>query len=341
MYKIKYHFLIFALYIYFLYLFSGLFLLIPISLSNFYDKRYGFFIKNIFYINIAFCLKYIYGTEIYINSNTILNELINEKDQIIVTQNHFSEIDYLFLSYIFTNLNSITKIFNFKYIYMAKKFVGSAFIGAGLFSFFTRDIYLVRDISRDHDNLVSNNNADILYMFPEGTCFNYNTKKISDEFIKKNNLMYLKYHLYPRLTGLFTLLKTHRAYKKIYDLTLTYDTIPKDKLGSIYKFHNFFTDCEFPTKIYMKIKKYNIKTNILFSNKIDLIYKNKDKFIESFDQNQNFFKKINFNLYVGFGSFIFSNIIGLFSLYLFFSFSFIKLIFVLQIVLYLAYFNLN
>ncbi len=335
---IKYKFLFVSLYIYLIYLLSGLLLLTPITIINFYDKKYGFAIKNIYYISMGWIIKNILGTEIFVNSNELVQNLVKEKDQIIVTQNHFSEIDYMFLSYFITNLNSIANLINYKMIFVAKKFVGIAFLGVGLISLLSKDLYLNRDIQIDHNNLKYNNDANILYIFPEGTCFNSYTKKISDQYVKSNNLIKFNYLLYPRLTGMFTLLKTHKKYKNVYDLTVMFDSIPKDKLLIPHKFYHFFYQHDFPSRVFINIQKYKLATDLNFEPKIKEIFKNKDKFIQDFDLINNKFEKINYNQNLAITSFIISNITMGISLYLYYNYNFIKTLYFFQAVFYLITF---
>ncbi len=335
---IKYKFLLVSLYIYFLYLSSGLLLLTPITIINLFDKKYGFAVKNIFYISTAWIIKNILGTEIFVNSNQLVKDMVNEDKQIIITQNHFSEIDYMFLSYFITNLNSISKIINYKMIFVAKKFVGYAFLGVGLISLLSKDLYLNRNIQIDHLNLKYNNDADILYIFPEGTCFNSYTKKISDKYTKANNLIKFNYLLYPRLTGIYTLLKTHKKYRTLYDLTVMFDTINKNNLIVPHKFYQFFYQYDFPSRVFVDVQKYKISTGLHFESKIEEIFKNKDKFIKDFDPVNNKFEKIIFNNHNAFISFFISNIIMICSLYLYFNYNFIKTLYLLQIIFYLTTF---
>ena len=90
-------------------------------------------------------------------------------------------------------------------------------MGNGIFGLFSKDIYLNRNIELDKKNLKNNNNANLVYIFPEGTVFNKDTKIKSDIYCKNNNLPIYKYHLYPRITGIETIYKYHPYYQKIYD----------------------------------------------------------------------------------------------------------------------------
>jgi hypothetical protein len=223
-------------------------------------------------------------------------------------------------------------------MFVAKKLVGYVFTGIGLFSLFSKDLYLNRDINYDYLTIKSHNNSNLLYIFPEGTCFNNFTKKKSNEFIENNNLIKYKYHLYPRLTGLFTLLKNHHKYKIIYDLTVMYDTIPKNDLGKVYKFYHFFYKYNFPTRVFINIKKYDIDNITNFDKKIEYIFNKKDLFIKKFDINHNQFYLLNYNFFIGFNCFMISLFIFIYSLYLFFNYSFIKTLYSSQLILYFIHF---
>ncbi len=338
---IKIKFLLLFLYIYINYLMSALILMTPVSFLNLYSQNYGFGIKNIYFISIAFVLKYIMGTEVFVNSNKLVNSLIKEDRQVIVIQNHFSEIDYFFISYFLTNFKNFYELFRFKTIFVAKKLVGNILIGVGMFSLLSKDLYLKRDIKCDYKNICSNNDANLLYIFPEGTCFNFITKKISDKYTKKNNLTKFKYHLYPRTTGIYNLMKSHPKYNIVYDFTVMYDTITKDELYNVHKFHHFLYKYEFPSRIFINIRKYNLNINDEFENKIEDIFESKDNFIKNFDINKNKFDKINFHYEMGLTCFIMSNLITIISIYLYYKYDFIRTLFFFEFISYLIYYNQN
>ncbi len=336
---IKFKFLFISIYIYIIYLFSGLLLLTPVSLLNIYYSDYGFGIKNIFYITVSFILKNIMGTEVFVNSTNLANDLIKEKRQIVVIQNHFSEIDYLFVSYFLTNFKNFYQVFRYKMIFVAKKLVGNIFIGVGLLSLLSKDLYIKRDIEYDYEKICSDNNANLLYIFPEGTCFNSFTKKISDKYTKKNNLIKYKYHLYPRMTGIYSLMKSHEKYKVVYDFSVIYDTIPKRDLYSVHKFHHFFTNTEFPSRVFINIRKYNLDINNGFEEKMQEIFTSKDKFIKNFDINKNKFEKISINNDLGICCFIITNITTILSIFLYYKYNFIRTLYVFYILFYFIYYN--
>lgn len=336
---IKIKFLLLSLYIYINYLMSALVLMTPVSFLNLYTQNFGFGIKNIYFISIAFMLKYIIGTEVFVNSNNLANSLIKEDRQVIVIQNHFSEIDYFFISYFLTNFKNFYHLFKFKTIFVAKKLVGNILLGVGMFSLLSKDLYLKRDIKCDYEKICSNNDANLLYIFPEGTCFNFMTKKISDKYTKKNNLTRFKYHLYPRTTGIYNLMKSHPKYSVIYDFTVLYDTINKDNLFKVHKFHHFLYNCEFPSRIFINIRKYKLDIHDGFKNKLEDIFESKDSFIKNFDINKNKFEKINFHYEMGLTCFIISNLITIISIYLYYNYNFIRTLFFFQILSYLIFYN--
>ncbi len=322
-----------------MYLMSSLMLFTPITLLNIYNQNIGFAIKNMFYISVSFCLKYFLNTEVFINSNRAALDLINENRQVIIIQNHFSEIDYMFVSYFLTNFKNFYQVFRYKMIFVAKKLVGNIFIGLGIFSLLSKDLYLNRDIKSDYTKISSNNNANLLYIFPEGTCFNSFTKKISDKFTKKNKLIKFKYHLYPRTTGIHTIMKSNPKYNIVYDFTVMFDTVDKKDLYQIHKFHDFVFKYDFPSRVFININKYNLNLGDHFNQRLEHIYYKKDNFIKKFDVNQNKFKKINYHFEMGLTCFIFSNFITIISLFLYFKYDFFRTLYFFEILLYLIYFN--
>ncbi len=333
-------FFIAAIYIYFLSIFSGLFLFVPVVFLKIYNENLGNFFKNIFYINSSFIIKNFLNTEVFVNSNKLVKQLVNEQKQILLTQNHFTEIDYFFMSWFLTNLDSLRNIFYYNFINVAKKFVGNVFIGIGFLSLISKDIYLCRDIKKDYKVLSKNNDCNLIYIFPEGTCFNKFTRKKSDMFVKENNLVKYKYHLYPRITGLYTIVKNHKKFRTIYDLTVVYDSIDKKNIGEVYRFFDFFTKYDFPNRVYINIQNYQLDNSADLQSIVEYIYMKKDTFIHKFKPDQNQFEKMSYNKNVALVCFIFINILSYFSFKLFIQYDFVRSLYCIQILAYLIYFNL-
>jgi hypothetical protein len=273
--------------------------------------------------------------KLYVNSNKLAYELVNNDEQVILIQNHISEIDFLCLSLFMLNIKNL---FNFKLISVIKKNIGLFMLGFGLMSALSRDLYLDRNINLDKQILKKNNNSNLLYMFPEGTCYNEKTKRISNEYVKKNNLIKYKYLLYPRITGINTIINSHKKYTKLYDFTVFYDTIKKTEYLNTHKFYEFFNKYKLPTKIFINIKKYNIIENINTQHLLENIFIHKDKFIQEFDIKYNNFNKFNSILYKGCISFISTIIISIISLYLLFKFSFFKCLYLVEVICFIIYF---
>jgi 1-acyl-sn-glycerol-3-phosphate acyltransferase len=333
-------FLFVAIYMYIISVLSGLFLFVPIITLKNFNFNIGNVFKNIFYINCAFIIKNFLQVDVFVNSNKLVYNLINEPTQIILTQNHYTEIDYLFMSWFLTNLNTFNNLLYYSFITVAKKFVGNIFIGIGFYSLISKDIYLSRNITKDYRVLSKNNNCNLLYIFPEGTCFNKYTKKKSNLFIKKNKLIKYKYHLYPRTTGIYTLINTHKKFKTIYDLTVLYDTIPKNIIGQQdYLFTDFIFKYNFPNRVYINIDKIPIDNSSYLQSILEYVFIKKDNFIHNFNIEQNQFQKMDFNDLLAFGCFIFINCISYFSYLILVNSSFIQYLYLGQILTYLVYFN--
>ena len=67
---LKLPFIIFVIHFYFNYLFSGLLLLIPVTIFNkFYNKNIGFYFKNIYAINTSFIITNFLQLQVFVNSN--------------------------------------------------------------------------------------------------------------------------------------------------------------------------------------------------------------------------------------------------------------------------------
>ena len=134
-------FFIIILYIYIFSLLNALLLFSPVLLVNKYNKDTGFIFKNILYLSISFVLKHLLKIEVYTNSNKIVKQMFEEKKQIFLIQNHFTEIDYLFQIYLFGNIKNAYRAFTYKFVNIAKKFVGNAFLGVGMHSMLSNDLY--------------------------------------------------------------------------------------------------------------------------------------------------------------------------------------------------------
>lgn len=335
-------FLIIVLYLYISTLLTSLLLICPVMINNIFskNKNWGYTFKNILYINISFIIKYFLRTEIYINSNKLVDNLFNETNQVFLIQNHFTEIDYFFQTFLLTNLNTPHKLLNYKFLSVAKKFVGNIFLGLGIFSLLSNDIYLVRDINIDCRNISKRyDECNMIYMFPEGTCYNKFTKAKSDEYIKENKLIKYKYHLYPRLTGMFLLIKKNPNLRTVYDMTMVYDTIPKEKYGEPFRFEHFIYKYDFPNKVFINIERYPIDNSIYFQDRIEYIFIRKDNFLMNFNQYQNQFENIIYNSFIAFFCFILFNFTAILSLGMFIEFELIRVYYFIQILAYLIYFN--
>jgi 1-acyl-sn-glycerol-3-phosphate acyltransferase len=332
-------FLFIVLYIYIFSLLNALFLMTPVFALNKLNKDTGFIFKNILYLSISFVLKHFLKIDVYVNSNELVKQMFDEQKQIFLIQNHFTEIDYLFQIYLFGNMRNMYRALSYKFANVAKKFVGNAFLGVGIHSMLSNDLYLIRDINIDNKVIGQKYDYDMIYMFPEGTCFNHETRLKSNNYVKQNNLVKFKYHLYPRLTGLLLLLKKNKNLRTIYDLTVVYDTIPKKIFGEKFKLQDFFYKFEYPSRVYINIQKYKIKELVVIQEQLEYIYTNKDNFVKNFNPNQNNFEIVKFNNFLTLSCFTIFNLIGLYSFNLLFNFGFVKKIYFLEIIFYLIYFN--
>lgn len=332
-------FLFIVLYIYIFSLFNALLLMGPVLILNKFNKDTGFIFKNILYLSISFVLKHFLKIDVYVNSNKLVKQMFDEKKQIFLIQNHFTEIDYLFQIYLFGNMKNMYRAISYKFANVAKKFVGNAFLGIGIHSMLSNDLYLARDINVDNKIISQKYDYDMIYMFPEGTCFNYDTRLKSNNYVKQNNLIKFKYHLYPRLTGLLLLLKKNKNLRTIYDLTVVYDTIPKKIFGEKFKLQDFFYKYEYPSRVYINIQNYTITEISTLQQQIEYIYTNKDNFIKTFNPNQNQFEIVKFNNLLTLSCFSIFNILAFVSFYFWINYKLISKLYWIEIIFYLIYFN--
>lgn len=290
--------------------------------------------KNIIWSNISYVTYILLFKNIYVDSNELIEEIqTNKFKSNIIISNHLMELDFLIHNIIFTNtsLNSINNG-------IAKKMVGYQIPISGFFGILTGDIFLHRNIKLDIDKLNQKKKFNNLLIFPEGTCFTKDRKNISDNYCDKNKLIKFKYHLYPRITGLKTIINSNKNIKYIYDITLVYDKISPNDYGKHYSTFLYISNLYlFPNKVFIKINKYRINhTN--FDKQIEKIYWHKDKFIEEFNFVNNKFIPIKYNYIKGFGCFIITNILTILSIWLFVKYNFITYLYSTEFITYLIYF---
>ena len=298
------------------------------------SKKYFIFIKNILISSISFISKILLFPNIYVNSNNIIN-YDNDENKNLFISNHPSELDFLLGSIFFSNTNLFTKN-----IGIAKKMVGYQIPTLGFYGMLSNDIFLQRNIEVDKNKLNKNIDFNYLLIYPEGTCFNKHRKLISDNYCDKNNLCKFKYHLYPRTTGVELIINNNKTINNIYDFTIIYDGIIKDKYDLHHNTINYlFGKLKIPDKIFIQVKKYEINTTKKFNKKtIENIYSSKDNFIDKFDPIHNNFIPIKYKYLKGFGCFIFINLICIFSIYLFTEFNFVRYLYLFQLITYYFYF---
>lgn len=310
---------------------------LPIIVTYFFFPKYIQYInifKNIIWSNIAFITQKLVFKNIYVDSNELIDEIYsNTFNSNIITSNHILDLDFLIYNIIFSN-TTLKSINNG----LAKKMVGYQLPIYGFLGILTGDIFLNRKIGLDVFKLNKKKYFNNLLIFPEGTCYTKDRKIISDNYCNKNKLIKFKHHLYPRITGIKTIIESNKNIKYIYDFTIVYDKIYPDDYGKHYTFFTYITNIySFPNKVFIKINKYKINyCNI--EKQIVKIYTQKDKFIEEFNSNHNKFIPIKYNYYKGFGCFIGTNLLTLFSIWLFVKYNFLKYLYLIEIILYYFYF---
>ena len=147
-------------------------------------------------------LNYIYQTgfsKIYYKGNYVKTNKID-----IIISNHINTLDFCLNSVLVKNFDNrnIENCLKEKFTYIP---------GIGFFTCFSNDIKLNRKIKYAKDEIIKTvkklNNSVIIIM-PEGTRFSNEKLKLSNEYSKKNNLQIFKNILYPKMKGLWTLIKT-------------------------------------------------------------------------------------------------------------------------------------
>ena len=310
---------------------------IPIIITYYFFPKFKSYInilKNIIWSNISFITHMLIFKNIYINSNELINEIqSNTYKPKIITSNHLIDLDFIIHNIIFSNtsLKSIN-------IGIAKKIVGYQLFVCGFYGILTGDIFLHRKIEMDIHKLNKRINFNNILIFPEGTCFTKDRKNVSDNYCDKNKLIKFNYHLYPRMTGITTIIQANNNVKYIYDITIVYFNIKKYSYGYHYSIYSFLYNLyPFPNKVFIKINKYKINYNGI-EKQIEKIFYHKDKFIKEFDCHNNKFVPIEYNYIKGFGCFIGTNLLIILSIWLFIKFSFIRYLYWSEYILYLIYF---
>ena len=333
---------VFIIFIYLIFfnIFGLALVFIPLKLIKFPFNIY----KNILISSISWLTKNILYQKIFINSNKLFAKLIdkinNSKSKIIITSNHVSNLDFMVLSLIFSSMS-----FYRSNIALAKKTVGFMIPVFGFFGIETQDIFLHRNIEKDYYKLNKKLEFNTICVFPEGTCFTLDKKKISDKFCNKNNLIKFNYHLYPRTKGIELLLVNNPEIKYIFDFSIIYKYNNQNILSSniITKF--LFNFNSIPNNVYLNITKYSIYDRKLTSKIIEKIFIEKDDFIENINLEPSILNKYeiinHFNTIKEFGSFILISLLNSFGIYLFYKYSFFRYLFIFEIVCYFIYFFFN
>lgn len=314
----------------------------PLLFLYFFDfvkfDKYSFLVKNILMKSISFMAKNILFENVFVNSNEIFKQFLNEKNvKNIIISSHPTELDFL-IGIIF--FSSFSTMFD-KNICLAKKDIGYSLPSIGFFGLFTKDIFLHRNIEIDMGKLNKQIDFNNVLLYPEGTCFTLDKKKLSDNYCKKNNLIKYNYHLYPRITGIELIVRNNPSIKYIIDLTILYDTIGKNDYGKCFSIKNYLLGKTiFPNKVFINIKFYKIIPNKLNDKFIENIYLTKDNFIEKFDMNCNNFVPIKYNYFENFIYFSLMNLLSVVSMYLCYKFIFIRYLYLIQILIFYFYYVL-
>ena len=211
-------------------LFSSLLFYIPICIIYFIYPKYNNIInliKNIYGSSLSFIIYLLLDTKIYVNSLNIFEDITNHpNEKNIIIANHVSEIDFFIYAFI---INNVKNLFYVKSNFYIKKILGYFLIGTGIIGILSNDKYLDRNITSDYNKISINLDTNLIFIYPEGTCFTTRSKLKSDYYCKNNNLPIFKYHLYPRITGIKKILENNPKISNIYDLTVVYNTINKNK----------------------------------------------------------------------------------------------------------------
>lgn len=174
------------------------------------------FYKNL-YNNVYFGYKNGFDSKIYLNGNIVTSNKID-----IFICNHINFFDFFIPISILDKSNKNT-------IFLYSKYMDNLLFMGNLFKY-SNNISLKKNINEDQNNILKNiknlSNNHIIFLYPEGT--RLSQKKILDskKYSKDNDLHSYDNLLYPKIKGLYTIIKILNKSNKlgnIIDCTIKID----------------------------------------------------------------------------------------------------------------------
>ena len=161
------------------------------------------------------------------------------------------------------------------------------YLGPGLILSLSNDMKINRSIEKDKNNLinfVNNIETGIIFIYPEGTRFTLDKLKKSQQFSKDNNLPIFKKMLYPKMKGMFLIIKQLKLKNKLGNIincthllenlqnkqAYIYDLVAND-IGKTYAQINTINPNKFNLNSYEEFKLSFIK-----------IWKKKEQYLENY-----------------------------------------------------------
>jgi len=219
-------------------------------------------------------LKYYYNVSFYVKNKYLLEEFTDNKyngSHTLLIQNHLSQIEFIFLSALFSMKNKIPnkllRMVSFYYIFIATP-------GIGILCYLADYIIITYNKIK---NIISLNKCkikdnELFYLCPEGSVFSTENKKITDKYCETNNIPIMKNCLFPR-PGALEIIHKNNNIDTIYLLTTQYDTIKTTG-----KYHTLL-NTKIPNKVYIKFDKYNITDDKIFDKTVEL-FRNIDNYLD-------------------------------------------------------------
>lgn len=231
--------------------------------------------KNLSFDSFSYIYQKGFNSPLLYNGNY---EKTNKID--IFIANHTHTFDFI-------GLISIIRQFDDRNVYFVSKKEIVYYLGLGLIWSYSNDIKINRSIDKDKESLVKFVNSidtGIIFIFPEGTRYSLEKLSKAQEYSKNNNLPIFKNMLYPKMKGLFLIIKQLKLKNKlgnIIDCTLLLENLQNKK-------------AYLPELLVNNLGNTYIKINTINTNKLNLnsyeefkpsfieIWKKKEQYLENY-----------------------------------------------------------
>jgi len=253
------------------------------------------FLNNL-YNNLYLVYKNGFDSKIYLNGNMLTSNKID-----IFICNHINYLDFLIPYSILDKSNKNT-------IFLYSKYMDNLLFMGNLFKY-SNNISLKKNINEDRHNILKNvknlSNNHIIFLYPEGTRLSKKKLLDSKKYSKDNDLHSYDNLLYPKIKGLYTIIKILNKANKlgnIIDCTIKIDGLNINDNGIK---HLIKKDLG---KTYVIIKNYKARyfeDYKIFKKWFIQIWDKKEEFLINYKR----YKYIEFNYELKISNIILTNLI--------------------------------